>query len=81
MLVQYMNAALGHAQFERLPYGWLGYIPEFENLWVLDETRVKCEEELWIALEQWLISSRDKGLPIPVVDGLDLTTWASRHAG
>ncbi len=79
MLVQYISAALCHAQYERLPFGWLGYIPEFESLWVLEDTRVKCEQELADTLENWLLASRERGLPIPTIDGIDLEAfWTSK---
>ena len=75
MFVQYVNTAMTHAQFDRLAYGMIGYIPQFEGLFVLDETKSKCEEELVNALEIWLMSSFHKGLPLPVIDGLDLESF------
>jgi hypothetical protein len=75
LLVQYVNTALIDAQYERCDYGMLAYIPEFDGLWVLEDTRQRAEEELLIALEHWLISSFHRGLSIPVVDGLDLKAF------
>lgn len=77
MLAQYISAALNLARYERLPYGWLGYIPEFDGVWALDETQKSCEQELSEALEQWLLASREQGLPIPAIEGRDLSAyWA-----
>ncbi len=72
MLVQYVNRALLDAEYERLNYGLLAYIPQFEGLWVLEETKQMAEEELLAGLEHWLITSYQRGLPIPVIDGIDL---------
>ncbi|MCL4535152.1 MAG: type II toxin-antitoxin system HicB family antitoxin [Bacteroidetes bacterium] len=75
MLVQYVNTAILDARYERLDYGLLAYIPEFDGLWVLEETKQRAEEELLVALEHWLISSFHRGLTIPVVDGMDLKAY------
>lgn len=74
-MVQYVNTAMHRAEYERQSHGWIGYIPDFEGLWVLEETKTRCEEELATALENWLISSFHRGLSIPVVDGLDLAAF------
>jgi hypothetical protein len=75
LFVQYVNTAMTHAKFEQQSHGWIGYIPEFENLWVLEETKSKADEELVTALEHWLMSSFHKGLPLPVIDGMDLAAY------
>ncbi|HEX9016747.1 MAG TPA: hypothetical protein VF960_12215 [Chloroflexota bacterium] len=81
MFVQYVNFAMTRARYDQLPHGMIGYIPEFEGLWVLEETKSRCEEELINALEIWLMTSFQKGLPIPVIDGLDLTAfWTANGA-
>ncbi len=75
LFVQYVNTAMTGAEYDRLPYGMIGYIPEFEGLFVLEETKSRCEEELVNALEIWLMTSFHKGLEIPVIDGLDLAAF------
>ena len=72
MITQYVSAALLQARYERVAFGWLGYLPSFDGVWVLEETQKACEEELALTLERWLIASYQQGLEIPVVDGIDL---------
>jgi predicted RNase H-like HicB family nuclease len=60
------------ARYELLTFGWLGYIPEFDGVWVLEETQTACVLELSQALEHWVKASYRQGLPLPVVNGIDL---------
>jgi predicted RNase H-like HicB family nuclease len=72
LLAQYVGHAMTKARYERLTFGWLGYVPEFDGVWVLEETQKACEQELVNAMEHWLKASYRQGLPIPVVDGMDI---------
>jgi len=53
--------------------GFCGEIPGFNGLLAQAETLEACREELASTLEDWLLFRISKRLPIPVLDGLDLT--------
>jgi predicted RNase H-like HicB family nuclease len=74
MLLSYINAALRHAHYEILTddQSYYGDIPNFEGVYANAETLEDCREELAEALEEWVLFRVSKGLPLPVVDGLEL---------
>jgi predicted RNase H-like HicB family nuclease len=74
MLVDYITAALRHAHYEILAddQSYYGDIPNFEGVYANAETLENCREELAEVLEEWVLFRVSKGLPLPVVDGLEL---------
>lgn len=52
--------------------GFYGSIPGFEGVWANAETLEACREELKSALEDWLLFSLSRRLPVPCIDGIDL---------
>lgn len=74
MLINYINAALRHAHYEILADdgSYYGDIPNFEGVYANAETLEDCREELAEVLEEWVLLRVSKGLPLPVVDGLEL---------
>lgn len=73
MLTQYLDAAMRHAEYERLPDDtWYGHIAGFPGLWASEPTREETVAELRSALEDWLLVTLRSGERSPVVDGLDL---------
>jgi len=74
MLINYINAALRHAHYEILADdgSYYGDIPHFEGVYANAETLEDCREELAEVLEEWVLFRVSKGLPLPVVDGLEL---------
>jgi len=73
MLTAYIQAAMKKAHYEFLEDGtFFGSIPGFEGLCANEVSLEACRDLLQEVLEEWLLLSFAKQLPIPVVDGLDL---------
>ncbi len=74
MLTEYVSAAMHKAHYELLPDDKLYYgeIPQFEGVYVTAETLEDCREELQAVLEDWLLLSIYKNLPIPVIDNISV---------
>lgn len=74
MLTEYIRAAMRHARYEILEDGsYYGEIPGFQGVYANSDTLETCREELQSVLEGWLLLSFDRQLPVPIVDGIDLT--------
>jgi predicted RNase H-like HicB family nuclease len=67
VLVEYINEALKLARYELIededPY--YGEIPEINGVWASAKSLEECREQLRETLEDWIILSFRKNLPIP----------------
>lgn len=67
MLTEYIQAALDRAEYEMIddtdPF--YGEVPGLEGVWASGKTLEQCRKELAEAVEDWLLFSLAKGLPIP----------------
>ena len=72
MLIEYTQAAMRKAHYELLPDDKLYYgeIPEFDGVYATAESLEECRDELLSVLEDWLILSIHKNLPIPVIENI-----------
>jgi len=68
----YIHAALRLAQYDLLPDDKLYYgeIPGFDGACASAENLADCREELESVLEDWLLISIRKDLPVPVIDNV-----------
>ena len=75
MLTEYLRLAMSRAHYELLGggEGFYGEIPGFQGVLAQGGTLDACREELASTLEDWLLFRISRQLPVPVVDGLDLT--------
>ncbi len=74
MLTNYIRAAMRHARYEILGDGtFYGEIPGFDGVYANTETLEACREELEEVLEEWILLRVAKHLPLPIVDGNELT--------
>ena len=75
MLTDYIRAAMRKARYEILPDDgtFYGEIPGFDGVYANADTLESCREELEEILEEWILLRVSKHLPLPVVDGIDLT--------
>lgn len=75
MLLEYVQAALGHAKYEILADdgSYYGEIPECNGVYANAATLEQCREQLREVLEEWVLFRVHKNLPLPVVDGIELT--------
>jgi len=72
MLLEYIQAALEEARYEIIedeePY--YGEILQLAGVWATGETLEACRRNLKETLEDWLLLSIAKGIPIPEIKGL-----------
>ena len=74
MLSSYLNAAMRRARYELIddPEPYYGEIPDCQGVWATAKSLEDCRRELLETLEGWVVLSLQKGLPIPVLDGITL---------
>jgi predicted RNase H-like HicB family nuclease len=74
MILDYIRAALGKARYEILSDDatFYGEIPGFQGVFANAETLEECREQLQQVLEDWILLSVSKNLPLPEVDGIQL---------
>ncbi len=79
MLTNYIKAAMRKAKYEILSDdgSFYGEIPEFNGVWANASTLEACREELEEVLEEWILLSVWKNLPLPTVEGLELKIKAA----
>ena len=75
MLTHYIRAAMRGARYEILSDDgtFYGEIPPLQGVWANAPTLEECRDELQESLEEWLLFSLSRGLPIPEFDGVSLT--------
>jgi predicted RNase H-like HicB family nuclease len=74
MLTEYIQAALKQAHYEFLSNDQLYYgeIPLFEGLYATAAHLEDCRENLREVLEEWILLSVYKNLPLPVINNISL---------
>ncbi len=70
MIVEYINAALARAAYEKIedvanPY--YGQVPVLKGVWATGKTLEECRGHLAEVIEGWLIVRLRKGLTIPPI--------------
>ncbi|MBR8837579.1 MAG: type II toxin-antitoxin system HicB family antitoxin [Stigonema ocellatum SAG 48.90 = DSM 106950] len=75
MLTKYIKAAMHRAKYKILSDDGTFYseIPGFQGVWANADSLEACREELAEVLEEWILLRLARNLPLPVVDGLDLS--------
>jgi predicted RNase H-like HicB family nuclease len=75
MLSEYIRLAMEQAQYEIIEDDktYFGEIPGFDGLWANGRTLEECRKELQETLEDWLVISLRRNLPVPVINGIDLS--------
>jgi len=79
MLTEYLKAAMAKANYELLGggEGFYGEVAGFQGVFAQADTLEACRDELASTLEDWLLFRISRHLPIPVLQGLDLTVKES----
>jgi predicted RNase H-like HicB family nuclease len=74
MLLNYIREAMGKARYEILPDDgtYYGEIPGFQGVFANTATLENCREQLQEVLEEWILLSVAKNLPLPAVNGIEL---------
>jgi predicted RNase H-like HicB family nuclease len=75
MLTNYIRAAMHQARYEILldDGTFYGEIPGFNGVYANADTLEACREELEEVLEEWILFRVSRQLPLPVVEGIELT--------
>lgn len=75
MLMDYIKASMRRAKYEILSDDgtYYGEIPGFDGVYTNADTLEVCREELEEVLEEWILFRVSRNLPLPVVDGIELT--------
>ncbi len=75
MLTNYVRAAMHRAKYETIPEdgSYYGEIPGFQGVYATAETLEAGRDELEEVLEEWMLFRISRSLPLPVMDGIDLT--------
>jgi len=79
MVSEYVSAALHKARYEILAEddSYYGEIPGFEGVYANAASLESCREELREVLEEWILFRVSRNLPLPIVDGRELTIRAT----
>ena len=74
MLTQYIQAALDAAHYEMIEdeEPFYAEVPGLEGLWATGKTLEECRKNLSDSIEDWLLFSVAKGLPIPPMEGVNI---------
>lgn len=75
MLNKYIQKALRQAKYEILSddNSFYGEISGFQGVYANAATLEDCRDELAEVLEEWIFFRLSKNLPLPTVDGLQLS--------
>ena len=75
LLVKYIQAALHHAKYELLADdgSFYGEIPVCNGVCANAAPGANAREQLAEVLEEWILFRVYKNLPLPAVDGIELT--------
>lgn len=75
MLTNYIRAAMHRAKYEILSDDgtFYGEIPGFDGVYANANTLEACREELEEVLEEWILFRISKNLPLPKVNGIELS--------
>ena len=79
MLTNYVEGAMRRASEGILAEDGFfnGEISDFEGVYANADTLEACRDELEEVLEEWILFRVSKNLPLPVVDGIELTNSTS----
>jgi predicted RNase H-like HicB family nuclease len=74
MLTQYVQAALDRAHYEMIQDDepFYGEVPDLNGVWATGPTLESCRSNLAEAVEDWLLFSIAKGLPVPDLGSLSI---------
>ena len=74
MIREYIQTAMEQAHYEIIQdeEPFYGEIKACPGVWATGRTLEECRRNLESALEDWLLLSLAKGLPIPVVQGVTI---------
>ncbi len=74
MLTEYLEAAMRRANYEILPDDstFYGEISGFDGVYANSDNLETCRSQLKEVLEEWILLSISRHLPLPIIDGIEL---------
>ena len=74
MINDYLHAAMRRAIYQFLPNDkvYYGEIPGFEGVYATSANLEDCRQELLSVLEDWILFSVSKNIPVPVFGNMSL---------
>jgi predicted RNase H-like HicB family nuclease len=74
MILQYIQSALESAHYEMIEDDepFYGEVPQLEGVWATGKTLEECRRNLADTIEDWLLFSIAKGLPIPLLGEISI---------
>jgi predicted RNase H-like HicB family nuclease len=74
MILRYIESAMRRARYEILPDdgSYYGEIQDCQGVYANAATLEECREQLQEVLEDWILLSVAKNLPLPTLDGIEL---------
>ena len=81
-LSEYFDAAMQRAAYEEMEEdaGWFATIDGFDGLWASGPTKEQCQSELRSTLEDWVLFSVQRQMPVPMIHNIDLNLKPSEAA-
>ena len=75
MLTNYISSAMKYAHYEILEddKSYYGEVKECPGVYANAKTLEECRNELEQTLEDWVLFRVAKNLPIPAIDGIELS--------
>jgi predicted RNase H-like HicB family nuclease len=74
MISEYIETALQHAKYELIndeePY--YGEVPELSGVWATGRSLEECRQNLAEVIDGWILVRLVRGLPIPVIGGVQI---------
>lgn len=81
MLTEYIRAAMQKAKYEILEdKSFYGEIPGFSGLYANESSLEECRNELERTLEDWILLSISKNLPLPRLGKIQLRVGSKVNA-
>lgn len=84
MIVEYVNAALAKAKYEKIDNGkepYYGEVPALKGVWATGRILEECRAQLLAVIEGWLIVRLRKGLAIPPIGRTRIETGRALRVG
>ena len=80
-LTDYINRALGHAEYDKLEDGsFAGRIPKCKGVVAFAKSLRECQDELRSTLEDWILVGLKLGHRLPVINGISLNRRPRRES-
>lgn len=70
MIIEYINAALAKARYDKMPgeaEPFYGEVPGLKGVWANGKTLEDCRQNLATTIDGWLVVRLRKGLTIPPI--------------